>query len=134
MTIARVLLVEQRSTQPVGLMLRKAGYVVDAVTAIDVVVGILIRFQPDVAISCGDGRGTFTPGWQAAQRLRAAHSQLPLVMMTTNSMALREVGSTQRGQWFVEGVRKPFSLLSFLGPSPGFAHNTSHISLLAISS
>ncbi len=84
-------------------------YVLAAVTPNDVV-RLTDRCRPNVAIVCGDSRGTFASGWRTAHELRVIDPSLPLVMLTTNNQLLREIGQTARGQWFAAGLLKPFRM------------------------
>lgn len=80
-----------------------AAHDVDAISVVDEVV-------PDIAVITGGPRGTFATGWRTAARLHQARGGLPMIMLTTNEGAVREVGQTERGRLFVAGLRKPFAV------------------------
>jgi|GEM_PF-3233293 len=91
-----------------------AGYDVRAAINAEDALVLAAWSPPTVAILCGDSRGTFNSGWQAAYLLRTSYPHLPLVMLTTNPAALRELGKTERGRWFTAGMLKPFQLNELL--------------------
>ncbi len=118
-----ILLIEQDPALQVlySDVLRHAGYDVCELTHDDDIVATAARYQPVVALLSGGRRGLFHAGWRAAEQLRRAHPTLPLVMIATNSAAVREVGQTRRGQAFVAALQKPFELDELLATVARFA-------------
>ncbi|MDP9309558.1 MAG: response regulator [Pseudomonadota bacterium] len=107
-----VLLIEQDPSLQIlySQVLRDAGYDVYPLTHNDDVVQAADRCRPALALISGGHRGLFHAGWRAAEQLRALHPTLPLIMISTNSTAVLEVGRTRRGQAFVAALQKPFQL------------------------
>lgn len=107
-----VLLIEQDASLQVlySEVVRSAGYNVIEITHDDDIVATATRCRPAVALISGGQRGLFRAGWTAAEQLKQVCPALPLVMIATNSAAVREVGQTQRGQAFVAALQKPFQL------------------------
>lgn len=107
-----VLLIEQDASLQLlySEVVRSAGYTVIEITHDDDIVATAIRCRPAVALISGGQRGLFRAGWVAAEELKHVFPALPLVMIATNSAAVREVGQTQRGQAFVAALQKPFQL------------------------
>lgn len=107
-----VLLIEQEPALQLlySEVLRDAGYDVYEITHDDDVVHAANSCRPAIALISGGCYGLFRAGWQAADQLSQAHPTLPLVMIATNSAAIREVGQTPRGQLFVAALQKPFTL------------------------
>ncbi|HEY0738991.1 MAG TPA: hypothetical protein VGD69_28995 [Herpetosiphonaceae bacterium] len=87
--------------------LRQGDYAVLTAIHPEDAVGVAARCHPHAAIICGNGRGTFANGWRTAHALRIAYPTLPLLMLTANTAALNEIGITQRGLWFAQGLRNP---------------------------
>ena len=69
---------------------------------------------PDIIVIGCDGCGNFEPGWQVAQMLRQVFPATTMIMLSTNTEAVQEVGRTARGCLFDAGVRKPFALADLL--------------------
>lgn len=88
-------------------MLRQGDYAVLTAIQPEDVVGVAARCHPHAAIICGNGCGTFANGWRTAHALRIAYPTLPLLMLTADTTALNEIGVTQRGLWFTQGLRNP---------------------------
>ncbi len=91
-------------------VLRDAGYEVYPLTHNDDIVQAANWCRPVIALISGGQRGLFHAGWRAAEQLRAVQPTLPLIMISTNSAAVLEVGRTTRGQAFVAALQKPFGL------------------------
>lgn len=64
--------------------------------------------QPDILVLGCDGDRSFARGWQIAATVTRQLPQVTLVMLSTNSATVAEVGQTTRGMLFSAGLRKPF--------------------------
>lgn len=116
MTGQPVLVIEHDPTVQLILidMLSHAGYDVRAAISTEDVRAILSRCRPALAVISGGSRGTFATGWRMAQCIATIDPILPLIMLTTNTAVLQEVGQTERGQLFAAGLLKPFDLRELL--------------------
>lgn len=91
----------------------RAGY--EVFTAmVDDYLYMVQEVDPVVMVLGCDGRGTFARGWEIAETLRREVPHLALVMLTTNSAAVAEVGITSRGMLFDAGLQKPFTVSELL--------------------
>jgi hypothetical protein len=102
----RALLVTETNPQLeqlIAALLRPAGYWILTARTPETAADLALRCRPQL-IFVGDGpRGRFASGWRAAHWLRITHPTVPLVMVTANHGALREIGSSPRGAWFTAG-------------------------------
>ena len=72
------------------------------------------KVRPEIVVVGCDGRGTFEEGWHVATTLRQTQPHVTLVMISTNTSAVHEVGQTERGQLFDGALRKPFSITELM--------------------
>lgn len=91
----------------------RAGYEVST-AMVDDYLYMVQEVDPAVMVLGCDGRGTFARGWEIAETLRREVPRLALVMLTTNSTAVAEVGITPRGMLFDAGLQKPFTVSELL--------------------
>lgn len=70
--------------------------------------------HPEIVVVGCDGTGTFEPGWQVAELLRRQLPEATMIMLSTNAVAIHEVGHTARGRLFDGGMRKPFFISDLL--------------------
>ena len=116
MRVTTILLIEH--DLPLQLLycdvLRGAGWDVYPTTHNDDLVAAAKRCRPAIAIISGGSRGLYHAGWRAAEALRHYDPVLPLVMISTNTAAVNEVGRTARGSLFVVALQKPFRLQELL--------------------
>ncbi|MDP9312933.1 MAG: response regulator [Chloroflexota bacterium] len=123
-----VLLIEQDPSLQVlySDVLRNAGYNVYEITHDDDILYTSNMCRPAIALISGGPRGLFRAGWQAAEQLRRTQPTLPLIMIATNSAAVREVGQTLRGQSFVAALQKPFPLDELLAAVARYSSQQAH--------
>ena len=91
-----------------AMLLETAGYDVAAALPDDWPT-VCARSVPEIVVVGCDGHGTFEPGWHLAPLLRQALPNAAIIMLSTNTSAVEEVGRSARGRLFDAGVRKPFS-------------------------
>ncbi len=111
MLVRRLLLIEDEPALQTLLydVLSDAGYAV-SVAMPDDYLYMMHEVQPSVLVLGCDNRGTFERGWEIAATLRQDFPQLVMVLLSTNSKIVEEVGQTARGRMFAAGVQKPFLL------------------------
>lgn len=116
MKSVNILLIEHDAAVQTMLVevLTHAGYHVCAATH-DADVGSLMHHcHPTIALISDGSRGLFASGWRAAEEVHRVDPALPLVLLSTNTLVVDEVGHTARGRRFVAGVQKPFDLDTLL--------------------
>lgn len=111
MSAPRVLLIEDDADLQTLLyeVLVSEGYEVHVAMPDDVLY-MVQEISPELLLIGCDGRGTFEPGWEIRAMLRREQPQVVLVMLTTSTAAVEELGQTARGRVFDGGLRKPFTI------------------------
>lgn len=111
MSAIRVLIAEDHEVlaQFLTELMQDAGYEV-ATTAVGDARRMVDLFEPRVVLIGYNGRGGFSPGWEAATAVARTGRQGSLVRLTTSEHALAEIGRTWRGKLFSTGLLKPFHL------------------------
>ena len=110
--MTRVLVAEDHEViaQLLTELLQDAGYEVARATSVDEARRMVELFEPRVVLIGYNGRGGFSPGWEAAEAMARSGRHVSLVMLTTSERALAEIGRTWRGKLFSKGLLKPFHL------------------------